>query len=92
VTAAEPRDLLHCSFCEKSQQKVKKLIAGPGVYICNRCIDLCNDIIDDEFTGDRLAALRKLAARSDELVETLRAEGVPWEEIAAALRREDDTP
>ena len=38
-------DLLKCSFCGKSQKQVKKLIAGPGVYICNQCIDLCNDVI-----------------------------------------------
>src|SRR5204863_918885 len=37
-----------CSFCGKSQKKVKKLIAGPGVYICNECIDLCNDIVREE--------------------------------------------
>lgn len=40
--------LLYCSFCGKSQQEVKKLIAGPSVFICNECIDLCNDIIRDE--------------------------------------------
>lgn len=39
---------LRCSFCGKSQKEVKKLIAGPGVYICDECIDLCNDIIDEE--------------------------------------------
>ena len=39
---------LLCSFCGKSQRQVKKLIAGPGVYICDECIDLCNDIIADE--------------------------------------------
>src|SRR6476659_2214086 len=41
-------DLLKCSFCGKSQKQVKKLIAGPGVYICDECIDLCNEIIDEE--------------------------------------------
>ncbi len=39
---------LLCSFCGKSQRQVKKLIAGPGVYICDECIDLCNEIIDEE--------------------------------------------
>lgn len=39
---------LRCSFCGKGQKEVKKLIAGPGVYICDECIDLCNDIIDEE--------------------------------------------
>ena len=40
--------LLYCSFCGKSQHEVKKLIAGPSVFICDECIDLCNDIILDE--------------------------------------------
>ncbi|MEA2015551.1 MAG: ATP-dependent Clp protease ATP-binding subunit ClpX [Actinomycetota bacterium] len=41
-------DFLKCSFCGKSQKQVKKLIAGPGVYICNECVDLCNEIINEE--------------------------------------------
>jgi len=44
----ETGDLLKCSFCGKSQKQVKKLIAGPGVYICDECIDLCNEIIEEE--------------------------------------------
>ena len=43
--------LLYCSFCGKSQHEVKKLIAGPSVFICDECIDLCNDIIRDDTTG-----------------------------------------
>ena len=43
-------DLLKCSFCGKSQKQVKKLIAGPGVYICDECIDLCNEIIEEELS------------------------------------------
>ncbi len=46
----ESGDLLKCSFCGKSQKQVKKLIAGPGVYICDECIDLCNEIIEEEFS------------------------------------------
>src|SRR6056297_3900545 len=42
--------LLKCSFCGKSQKQVKKLIAGPGVYICDECIDLCNEIIEEELS------------------------------------------
>jgi ATP-dependent Clp protease ATP-binding subunit ClpX len=41
-------ELLKCSFCGKSQKQVKKLIAGPGVYICDECIDLCTEIIEEE--------------------------------------------
>ena len=49
----EGGDLLKCSFCGKSQKQVKKLIAGPGVYICDECIDLCNEIIEEELaTGE----------------------------------------
>ncbi|HPE13966.1 MAG TPA: AAA family ATPase, partial [Actinomycetota bacterium] len=44
----EGADLLKCSFCGKSQKQVKKLIAGPGVYICDECIELCNEIIEEE--------------------------------------------
>ena len=47
----EGGDLLKCSFCGKSQKQVKKLIAGPGVYICDECIELCNEIIEEEFSG-----------------------------------------
>jgi ATP-dependent Clp protease ATP-binding subunit ClpX len=43
-----PEELLTCSFCGKSQNDVRKLIAGPGVYICNECIDICNEIINDD--------------------------------------------
>jgi ATP-dependent Clp protease ATP-binding subunit ClpX len=46
----ESSELVKCSFCGKSQKQVKKLIAGPGVYICDECIDLCNDIIEEELS------------------------------------------
>ncbi|MHA7155134.1 ATP-dependent Clp protease ATP-binding subunit ClpX [Arthrobacter sp. TMN-50] len=46
----ESTDLLKCSFCGKSQKQVRKLIAGPGVYICDECIDLCNEIIEEELS------------------------------------------
>jgi ATP-dependent Clp protease ATP-binding subunit ClpX len=47
----ESSDLLKCSFCGKSQKQVRKLIAGPGVYICDECIELCNEIIEEELGG-----------------------------------------
>ena len=53
--------LLYCSFCGKSQHEVRKLIAGPSVFICDECIDLCNDIIREEAAPDTTAK----AARSD---------------------------
>ena len=46
----EGGELLKCSFCGKTQKQVKKLIAGPGVYICDECIDLCNEIIEEELS------------------------------------------
>jgi len=49
--ATSSEKALHCSFCGKSQHEVKKLIAGPSVFICDECIDLCNDIIRDELPG-----------------------------------------
>src|SRR2546429_9725172 len=48
--ASEGNEQLLCSFCGKSQRQVKKLIAGPGGYICDEGIDLCNEIIDEELT------------------------------------------
>src|SRR5438046_4483544 len=50
---------LYCSFCGKSQHEVKKLIAGPSVFICDECIDLCNEIIRDELpTGNETREAR----------------------------------
>ncbi|MDP3871369.1 MAG: ATP-dependent Clp protease ATP-binding subunit ClpX [Methyloversatilis sp.] len=56
-----PEKLLYCSFCGKSQHEVKKLIAGPSVFICDECIDLCNDIIRDEISSEQSGK----GARSD---------------------------
>ena len=53
-------DLLKCSFCGKSQKQVKKLIAGPGVYICDECIDLCNEILEEELAEAAEAGLVQL--------------------------------
>ncbi|MFC5369503.1 ATP-dependent Clp protease ATP-binding subunit ClpX [Arcanobacterium bovis] len=53
---ADAADILKCSFCQKSQRQVRKLITGSGVYICNECIELCNEIIEEEF-GQESSAL-----------------------------------
>ena len=60
--------LLYCSFCGKSQHEVRKLIAGPSVFICDECIELCNDIIREELRGSRRAGARQApqAARDQE--------------------------
>ena len=64
---ASSEKVLYCSFCGKSQHEVKKLIAGPSVFICDECIELCNDIIRDEVAPDKAGAK---AARSDLPVPT----------------------
>lgn len=67
--------LLYCSFCGKSQDEVRKLIAGPSVFICDECVDLCNDIIREEIqdvepqeSGDQLPTPSELSAALDEYV------------------------
>ena len=55
-----PEELLTCSFCGKSQNDVRKLIAGPGVYVCNECIDICNEIINDDERTDTVTARTNL--------------------------------
>ena len=70
----ETSELLKCSFCGKSQKQVKKLIAGPGVYICDECIELCNEIIEEELTEtaelsfDNLPNPREVRAFLDDYV------------------------
>jgi ATP-dependent Clp protease ATP-binding subunit ClpX len=56
----EGSELLKCSFCGKSQKQVRKLIAGPGVYICDECIELCNEIIAEEFTEQETVGISEL--------------------------------
>ncbi len=53
--SSDSSDQLSCSFCGKSQRQVRKLIAGPGVYICDECIELCNDIVEDELPAESIA-------------------------------------
>jgi ATP-dependent Clp protease ATP-binding subunit ClpX len=63
--ASDGNEQLLCSFCGKSQRQVKKLIAGPGVYICDECIDLCNEIIDEELTTPSQLDLDNLPRPTD---------------------------
>jgi len=63
--ASDGNEQLLCSFCGKSQRQVKKLIAGPGVYICDECIDLCNEIIDEELTAPAQLDLDNLPRPKD---------------------------
>ena len=64
---SDGNEQLLCSFCGKSQRQVKKLIAGPGVYICDECIDLCNEIIDEELTDPGPARSRQPAQAAGDL-------------------------
>jgi ATP-dependent Clp protease ATP-binding subunit ClpX len=63
--ASDGNEQLLCSFCGKSQPQVKKLIAGPGVYICDECIDLCNEIIDEDLTSPPQLDLENLPRPRD---------------------------
>ncbi|WP_031368361.1 ClpX C4-type zinc finger protein, partial [Clostridium botulinum] len=52
MSKLDEKKQLKCSFCGKTQDQVRRLIAGPGVYICDECIELCSEIINDEFEDD----------------------------------------
>ena len=75
-----PDSTLHCSFCGKSQHEVRKLIAGPTVFICDECVGLCNDIIENEEVLDLFAADDEHAALAD-------ARGKPAEELVSDVLR-----
>jgi ATP-dependent Clp protease ATP-binding subunit ClpX len=60
TTGNDSEKLLYCSFCGKSQHEVKKLIAGPSVYVCDECVELCNDIILEELEDETNTAVKKL--------------------------------
>lgn len=67
----ESADVLKCSFCGKSQKQVRKLIAGPGVYICDECIDLCNEIIEEEFDNSPVQKTDKALPKPSQIVDFL---------------------
>jgi len=77
-------DLLKCSFCGKSQKQVKKLIAGPGVYICDECIDLCNEIIEEELSEGSDVGLEELP-KPREIFEFLNSYVIGQENAKKAL-------
>jgi ATP-dependent Clp protease ATP-binding subunit ClpX len=82
--ATDGNEQLLCSFCGKSQRQVKKLIAGPGVYICDECIDLCNEIIDEELTAPATLDLANLP-RPQEIYSVLNDYVVGQEEAKRTL-------
>ncbi|MGX7328693.1 ATP-dependent Clp protease ATP-binding subunit ClpX [Enterococcus bulliens] len=63
-------ETVRCSFCGKAQEEVRKLVAGPGVYICDECIELCKEIIDEEFSEDTIHELLEVP-KPQELLKTL---------------------
>ena len=77
-------DLLKCSFCGKSQKQVKKLIAGPGVYICDECIDLCNEIIEEELSEGSEVELAELP-KPREIFEFLNSYVIGQEQAKKSL-------
>jgi ATP-dependent Clp protease ATP-binding subunit ClpX len=68
---------LKCSFCGKSQEQVRKLIAGPGVYICDECVDLCNEILDEELFDTGTAVAQPVPRREAASPERSRSPAVP---------------
>ena len=87
----DSNEQLLCSFCGKSQRQVKKLIAGPGVYICDECIDLCNEIIDEEL-ADRADVRRRQPAEAEgDLLGPERVRRRPGEGASARCRSRSTT-
>lgn len=68
---------LKCSFCGKSQEQVRKLIAGPGVYICDECVDLCNEILDEELFDSNASSVASSAPRREQAPERRRKSPSP---------------
>ncbi len=85
---------LYCSFCGKSQHKVKKLIAGPAVFICDACVGLCVKIIAESPDPDPAAAPAKIAwpenVPTENLLGLLKAQEKTHEEVAARLQKSVD--
>ncbi|NDH64733.1 MAG: ATP-dependent Clp protease ATP-binding subunit ClpX, partial [Alphaproteobacteria bacterium] len=84
-TTNDTGEQLLCSFCGKSQRQVKKLIAGPGVYICDECIDLCNEIIDEEAVAAPATIESESLPRPREIYEVLNDYVVGQEEAKRSL-------
>jgi ATP-dependent Clp protease ATP-binding subunit ClpX len=72
---------LKCSFCGKSQEQVRKLIAGPGVYICDECVDLCNEILDEELSDAYAGAAQAVPQRQDAPEKRKRSSGISLNQL-----------
>ena len=86
MARAEAVEALRCSFCGKSRHEVARLVAGPGVYICNECVDLCRQVIDQELGAK--TAQNAEGTKSDARPTTLKAwDGLSDEELLAEMVR-----
>lgn len=97
MSAAKPKitsDTFFCSFCGKSQHEVKKLIAGPAVFVCDECVALCNKIIADTPDLPEGATPPKVTwpedAPTENLIAMLKAQNKTHEDVAARLQRSID--
>jgi hypothetical protein len=80
-----------CSFCRKSQKQVKKVIVGPGVYICDECIELCNDILVHELSEEEREATRQAKRQANES-DARKAFTVLRDEVVASLLDREPLP
>jgi ATP-dependent protease Clp ATPase subunit len=88
VPPTENLEALTCSFCNKSQSQIGKLVAGPGVYICNECIDLCNQIIAAELDRKPAEATEPGRAAGSQNPSTIKAwEGLSDDDLLAEMVR-----
>ncbi|HXC54882.1 MAG TPA: ClpX C4-type zinc finger protein [Rhizomicrobium sp.] len=94
MTAKPDQNTLYCSFCGKSQHAVKKLIAGPAVFICDACVDLCTKIVAETPDPDPAAPPKKVEwpdnAPTENLLGLLKAQEKTHEEVALRLQRSID--
>lgn len=87
-TETPEAETVDCSFCNKSQKEVRKLIAGPGVYICDECVSLCAEIISEEGVGEPKPSEEQLAAAWAAMLKTKGAAARSAEEGLAKLVRQ----
>jgi ATP-dependent Clp protease ATP-binding subunit ClpX len=85
VRSGEERDRMRCSFCAKPQEQVRKLVAGPGVYICDECIELCNGIVEEALTGEESRPQLRPTPKPKEIYEILRQYVVGQDRAKKAL-------
>jgi ATP-dependent Clp protease ATP-binding subunit ClpX len=83
--SGDERERMKCSFCGKPQEQVRKLVAGPGVYICDECIELCNEIVEEELATDETRPQLRPTPKPREIYETLNQYVVGQDKAKKAL-------